>query len=52
MAAPIRTENGTVAGAVSLSTPKSRLANNDAREEYVGAVKNTANLVELSITYS
>lgn len=52
VAAPIRTEDSAVEGAVSLSTPKSRLANDDAREEYVDAVKNTANLVELSITYS
>ncbi|WP_225335371.1 IclR family transcriptional regulator [Halomicrobium urmianum] len=52
VAAPIRTEDGTVKGAVSISTPKSRMADDAAREEHVDAVKNTANLVELSLTYS
>jgi DNA-binding IclR family transcriptional regulator len=52
VAAPILTDTGTVKGAISLSAPKNRLASDDDREEYATAVKNAANLVELSITYS
>jgi len=52
VAAPIRTEDGEVRGAVSLSTPKSRMATDADKHEFVDAVKNTANLIELSLTYS
>jgi len=52
ISAPVLTDDGIVKGAISISAPKSRMANESARQEYVEAVKNTANIVELSITYS
>lgn len=52
VAAPIQTEEGVVKGAISLSTPKSRMATEEDKQEYVDAVNNTANLIELSMTYS
>lgn len=52
VAASILTEDGAVEGAVSISTAKSRMASDADQAEYVDAVKNTANLIELSIDYS
>jgi DNA-binding IclR family transcriptional regulator len=50
--APILTDTGVVEGAISLSVPKNRLADESERAAYVDEIRNTANLVELSITYS
>ena len=50
--APILTDEGVVKGAISLSVPKSQLATSEDRQQYVDAIKNTANLIELRITYS
>jgi len=52
ISAPVLTDDGVVKGAISISAPKSRMETEAARREYVEAVKNTANIVELSITYS
>ena len=52
VAAPIRTEDGEIKGAVSLSAPRSRMATEEARTAYADAVENAANLIELSLTYS
>ncbi|WP_415380156.1 IclR family transcriptional regulator [Halosimplex sp. TS25] len=52
VAAPVRTEDGVVKGAISVSTPKSRMASDADKQEYADAVKNTANLVELGMAYS
>lgn len=52
VAAPILTDEGEVKGAISLSGPKNRLASDADREKYIEEVKNAANLIELSITYS
>ena len=52
VAAPILTDEGVVKGAISLSVPKSQLATEDDRQRYVDEIKNTANLIELQITYS
>lgn len=49
---PILTDDGDVKGAISLSAPKSRMDDDTKREEYVDAVQNTANIIELSVTYS
>lgn len=50
--APILTEAGAVAGAISLSVPKNRIDSDEDREEYVSQIKNVANLIELRLTYS
>jgi DNA-binding IclR family transcriptional regulator len=50
--APILTDDGVVKGAISLSVPKNQLATEEDRQAYVDEVKNTANLIELRITYS
>lgn len=50
--APILTDEGVVKGAISLSAPKSRVRSDTAQHEYVEAVKDTANIIELSLTYS
>lgn len=50
--APILTDSGVVEGAISLSAPKNRIDSDTARQEFVDEVKNTANIIELSITYS
>jgi len=52
VSAPIRSDDGAVRGAVSLSGPKSRIDNEAAREAYADEVMNVANIVELSVTYS
>jgi len=52
ISAPVLTDDGVVKGAISISAPKNRMGSESARREYVEAVKNTANIVELSITYS
>jgi DNA-binding IclR family transcriptional regulator len=52
ISAPVLTDDGTVKGSISISAPKSRMESEAARQEYVEAVKNTANIIELSITYS
>ncbi|WP_049986339.1 IclR family transcriptional regulator [Halobellus rufus] len=52
VAAPILTDDGVVKGAISLSVPKSQLASDAERRTYVDDIKNTANLIELRITYS
>jgi len=52
IAAPILTDDGTVKGSISLSAPKNRLEPDAARDDYIEEVKNVANLIELSITYS
>jgi DNA-binding IclR family transcriptional regulator len=52
ISAPVLTDDGVVKGAISVSAPKNRMATREDRQEYVEAVKNTANIVELSITYS
>lgn len=52
VAAPILTDSGVVKGAISLSAPRNRMDGDGTRQEYVDEVKNAANLIELSITYS
>jgi DNA-binding IclR family transcriptional regulator len=52
VSAPIRSDDGTVRGAVSISAPKSRIDTEAAREAYADEVLNAANIVELSVTYS
>lgn len=52
VAAPILTDDGSVHGAISLSAPKNRLETDAARTDYIEKILNTANLVNLSITYS
>lgn len=52
VAAPILSDNGRIHGAISVSAPKGRMDSESAREEYIEEIKNTANLIELSITYS
>ncbi|WP_380680816.1 IclR family transcriptional regulator [Salinigranum sp. GCM10025319] len=50
--APILTDGGVVKGAISVSAPMSQIENDGTRQEYVDKVKNMANIVELSLTYS
>lgn len=52
IAAPILSDGGEIQGAISLSAPKGRLEMDAERNEYIEDMKNTANLIELSITYS
>jgi DNA-binding IclR family transcriptional regulator len=52
VAAPILADDGDVKGAVSLSIPRSRMATEEKRTMYADEVENTANLIELSLTYS
>lgn len=52
LAAPILTDDGVVKGSISLSAPKSRLETPNARQEYIDEVRNTTNIIELSIAYS
>ena len=52
VSASIRSDDGTVRGAVSISGPKSRIDSETAREAYADKVRNVANIVELSVTYS
>jgi len=52
VSAPIRSDDGTVRGAVSLSGPKNRIDSEAAREAYADEVTNVANVVELGVTYS
>lgn len=52
IAAPILSDSGEIQGAISLSAPKGRVAMDAERNEYIEDMKNTANLIELSITYS
>jgi IclR family acetate operon transcriptional repressor len=52
VSAPIRSDDGTVRGAVSLSGPKSRIDSEAAREAYADEVMNVANVIELGVTYS
>ena len=52
VSAPIRSDDGAVRGAVSISAPKSRIDSEAAREAYADEVMNVANIVELRVTYS
>lgn len=52
VAAPVLTDTGVVKGAISVSVPKNRIADESDRQAYVDEIKNVVNLIELQLTYS
>lgn len=52
VAAPILTEEGDAIGGISISAPKSRMEDEEIRQEYIDKAKDAANIIELSLTYS
>lgn len=52
VAAPVFNNEGTVLGAISVSTPSTRLQNERFREELPRQVLSTANVVEVNLNYS
>lgn len=51
-AVPILDKDDTVVGSISISAPKTRIANKEIQKEYINQVRNAANIIELRITYS
>jgi len=51
VAAPIKTHKNEVTGAISISGPSGRLKNDDLIIELANEVTNTANIVEVNMTY-
>ena len=52
MAVPIRTSDGRVRGAISISSPRSRMKGDRLEHEIVEMARNAANVVELDINYA
>jgi len=52
LGAPILTDDGEVKGGISLSAPKNDITDDPADHEYVSAVKSTANILELALSYA
>ena len=52
VAAPIKSDDGTIVGAVSISGPTGRLDEDRLRNELADAVMRTANIIEINLTYS
>lgn len=52
VAAPIKTNDGDVAGAISVSGPKTRLQGDLFEEELPGTVRSAANVIEINLEYS